>query len=148
MTRVQKTTREYSFRLVCGQANTCETKGDQQSPHLLGGALHLPWWEEVSGLVCGPAVAATVNSSLSRSHITRTQNPFVWFLAPAESYHNTAEVWSGSHRSVETQLHCVPNPFNKRNYIIVWTESSALPKVAVNGNQNQESYSQMLFWQR
>lgn len=65
--------------------------------------------------------------SVSLPHYNRTQNPLVWFLAPAESYHNTAEVWSGSPRSAETQLHCVCNRFNSKNYISVWTEGPVLP---------------------
>lgn len=75
----------------------------KQAQHLLGGELCLPWSKEVTRLLCGLA-SATLNSSLSNSHITWTQNHLVWFLAPAGPYHNATEegeLWSRSHRSAQ-----------------------------------------------
>lgn len=62
----------------------------KQFQHLPASELSLPWWKEVSELLCG-LPSATLNSSPSNSHITWTQNHLVWLLAPAGLYHNATE---------------------------------------------------------
>lgn len=85
----------YTFPWTNGK--TCKTKGkrNENNQHLLGGELCLPWPKEVGELLCG-LISATLNSRLSNSHITPTQNHLVWLLALAEPYHdNVARVKSG-----------------------------------------------------
>lgn len=83
-----------------------EKKKKKNNQHLQGAELCLPWRKEVGELLCG-LDSATLNSRLSNSRITWTQNHLVWLLALAGLYHdNVVRVKSGSRsqKAAETVL--------------------------------------------